>query len=238
MTTPKSIFSAEDVESRVRRNASAAGFLAGLFILFGFCGVIGPPSGEGLFYYGDSLFQFTLRLGGIALVVVAVWSSIGTPAALAADAFTSIAIGIGLMAGAVLMVVGNGSILTNLLYFVCGIIFITSGLRLWSEYSSLPREKKVHIEEVDIPDDLAGSEPAALDDAMADAARAQQAPSASSPEDSDLITFDRPARARHARPSSVIAKDDTIRLDKLEPPNAPPPEGYLADLARKNPPKK
>lgn len=226
-----------DVESHIRRNASAAGFLAGLFILFGFCGVFGPPSGDGLFFYGDSLFQLTLRLGGIALAVVAVWSSIGTPAALAADAVTSMAIGIGLMTGAVLMVIGDGSILTNLLYFVCGIIFMTSGLRLWSEYSSLPREKKIQVEEVEIPDDLAGSEHAAIDGAIADAARAQQTPSASSPEDSDLITFDRPARARHARPSSVIAQDDTIRLDKLDPPKSPPPDGYLADLARKKPPK-
>lgn len=227
-----------DLESHIRRNASAAGFLAGLFILFGFCGVFAPPSGEGLFFYGDSLLQLTLQLGGIALAVVAVWSSIGTPAALAADAVSSVAIGIGLMGGAILMVVGDGTILANLVYFICGVTFFTSGLRLWNDFSTLPRQVKVQVEEVELPDDIAAPDPATVDNAIADTALAQQFPPAATPEDSDLITFDRPTKPRHARPSSVSAKDETIRLDKLEPPNAPPPDGYLADLARKNPPKK
>lgn len=137
-----------DVEAHVRSNTGPAGFVAGLLIFFGFFW-LGGPSGEGTFLVGDMICQYTLRLGGLAMVGVAIGSSIGTPVALLADAIVSLLIGVLLALSGVLMLVGGGGPLQDAIYIVCGTTFVVSSLRGWRELRALPVDGVVSEEDED-----------------------------------------------------------------------------------------
>ena len=66
-----------DLGASVRSNTGGAALAAGLLIFFGFIYPIEPAAGSGLFYTGQSLLFFALRLGGLAMVGVSVWLSFG-----------------------------------------------------------------------------------------------------------------------------------------------------------------
>jgi len=139
-----------DVEVYVRHRAGHAGFAAGLLIFFGFFW-FGGPTGTGLFHLGDSIFHYTLRLGGLAMVGIAIWSSIGMRSALVGDGVLSVLIGGLLAISAVLMTVAVGFGYNNVLffiYFVCGVIVALNGLTTLREYLALTRLEVV----VDVED--------------------------------------------------------------------------------------
>ena len=136
MSQPESTTGVVDVEARVRANTGRAALIAGLLIFFGFFWFDGAM-GSALFVKADLLFRVTLCLGGLAMVGVSIWSSIGVPAAFLADAIVRTVIGVLVTSSAILMAVAAGPTLSNCAYVVCGVMFVTYGLRAWREYRQL-----------------------------------------------------------------------------------------------------
>lgn len=127
-----------NVVARVRRNAGPAGVVAGLLIFFGFIWFTGEV-GSSAFVKGSLVLRYTLRLGGIAMIGVAIASSVGTLAALLADAVTSLLIGVLIVLSAVLMASADHLGLSQVVIFMCGILFAIAGLRTWGDYRSILR---------------------------------------------------------------------------------------------------
>ncbi|MFQ5463205.1 MAG: hypothetical protein ACE5E5_11340 [Phycisphaerae bacterium] len=117
-----------DLEERVRSNMQPAAITAGLLILFGFF-AYGMPEGDTLFSKANLWLVYALRIGGIAMVIVAIWSSIGHGFALLADAVVSMAVGAVLVVTGVLMLIDGGGALQNVIIVICGIFFTTTGIR-------------------------------------------------------------------------------------------------------------
>ncbi len=117
-----------DLEERVRSNMQPAAISAGLLILFGFF-AFAVPDGDSLFAKANLWLILALRLGGICMVVVAIWSSIGHGFALLADAITSVAVGAVFVVTGIVMVIDGGGALQNLIIVICGIFFTTAGIR-------------------------------------------------------------------------------------------------------------
>ena len=136
------------VEAQVRANAGPAGLVAGLLIFFGFFW-FGGAVGTTLFVNADLLFRTTLCLGGLAMVGVAIWSSVGAVPALLADAIVRVVIGVLLVISAVLMLAAAGLALNPCIYIVCGAILVTYGLRAWREYRHLAARQKADSRELE-----------------------------------------------------------------------------------------
>ncbi len=147
-----------NVVARVRRNAGAAGLVAGLLIFFGFMWLQGEI-GSSTFVKGSVLLRYTLRIGGIAMIGVAIASSVGTLGALLADAVTSLVIGVFILLSAALMTGADHLGLSQVVVFVCGILFVTTGLRTWRDYLAILRGLKNAANE-----DYDGPVAASLDD--------------------------------------------------------------------------
>lgn len=130
-----------DVEASVRQNAARAGLMAGLLIFFGFFwfeGAVGSP----MFLKTHAFFVGTLKLGGLAMVGVAVWSSIGSPAALIADAATCLLVGGAVAISAILFVISGGLSVESVIYLVCGASIGSSGIRDVRAYRELPLDEE------------------------------------------------------------------------------------------------
>ena len=130
-----------DVEAYVRQRTGHAGIAAGLLIFFGFFW-FGGATGSGAFYVGDVLFHCALRFGGLAMVGVAIWMSIGLRSALIGEGILSTLIGLLMAAGGILMAIAAGQGFTYIQYFiylVCGITFLVNGLRTLHDYMQLAR---------------------------------------------------------------------------------------------------
>ncbi|MFQ5591917.1 MAG: hypothetical protein ACE5HE_12195, partial [Phycisphaerae bacterium] len=128
-----------DVEACVRSNTGSAALTGALLVFFGFFW-FGGVSGSGTLLIGDTLFHWTLRAGGLLMIGVAVWCSIGVPIALLVDAMLSLLIGVLLIVSAAMLLAGGGFKLSYPVYAVCGVIFITYGLRDWREYRRFPAD--------------------------------------------------------------------------------------------------
>lgn len=118
-----------DIAALVRRNAVSAAIGAACLIYFGFY-VSAVPNVTSLFSFGDALFVYTLRIGGVAMISIALGCLTGRIVFLLLDALASVPIGSGLIVSAVLMMAGGGGFSINfLLYVVFGGMFISAGLR-------------------------------------------------------------------------------------------------------------
>ena len=102
-------------------------------IYFGFYG-LAEPTGTDLFSKANWVFFHTLRIGGIALAVLALWSLSGQRLALIVDAVVSIAIGVLFAATGVAMLVDGGGTLQSVINVMFGWMFVSSGRRNWSDY--------------------------------------------------------------------------------------------------------
>ncbi|UCE61157.1 MAG: hypothetical protein JSU63_05290 [Phycisphaerales bacterium] len=131
-----------DVSARVRANTGAAAFTGALLVVIGFFWFDGPlDSDVGLLRAGNTLFLWALRLGGLALIGVAVACSIGVRLALLLHGLTSSLIGIFVVLSAILMMIGDGIGLDCLVFAVCGVMILTTGMRDWADFRKLPSEK-------------------------------------------------------------------------------------------------
>jgi hypothetical protein len=126
-----------DVEACVRGNTGSAALSGALLMVFGFFWFEGA-TGSGTFLLGDTIFHWTLRMGGLMMIVAAAWCSIGVPVALLVDAMLSIFIGLLLILSAVLMTIGGGLAFSYPIYAICGAIFITYGVRDLRDYRGFP----------------------------------------------------------------------------------------------------
>ena len=117
----------------VRSQAVWAAIAAGLMLFFSF-----GQEYEGL-VLATQVFEYTLKVGGIAMAVSAVLLFVGRPFALLFDGLTSIAIGGFLALSCLLMFVEvRGVAFQGLLNLMFGYMFVGSGrqsLTLWKNLS-------------------------------------------------------------------------------------------------------
>jgi len=227
-----------DVEARVRANITPATLTAGMLIFFGYM-VFGPPTGDGMFLAGDTLFHYALQLGGFGMIAVAVMSAIGTPYALFTDAIVSGLVGLSLCAGAALMSIASAVTFDYIIYFVAGFTLVMSGLRNWRDYGKLPRtygDDGLSSEVLEAFDQPFG---AGVDVSNALGKRGEQAGAG----ESAPIILQPKKKSLPKRSFSARSGVDVINLDDLPAAGqdankreSPPPQGYLADLARKDRP--
>jgi len=125
---------AQDVRRLVKRNFFGAGLAALLLLYFGFVEYqLGERDEFKAFELGEMLFIYGLRTGGSLMAAVALVSMSGRPAALLADALVSIAVGICLIAAAVLMSFEGGM---DWIIVIVGALIIAAGIRsgrLWAQ---------------------------------------------------------------------------------------------------------
>ena len=122
-----------EVTAGIRRNTWSAAVAAILLIYFGFF-YLAAPSGNDLFSMSALVFYHTIRIGGIAMGVVAVWSWLGHRLALAVDGIVSVGIGVLLIVTGLGMLGGGGDAFQTVLYVLFGGMFISAGVRNWRHY--------------------------------------------------------------------------------------------------------
>lgn len=120
------------VRQGVRASAPWAGIAAVLLLYFGyntvFLGSDNAPAQLGM-----SILAYTLRIGGWALALAAIWLATGMRPALAYDALITALVGAGFLVGGALWTV-TGAGLFSLLYVLFGFIFLGSARNSWREY--------------------------------------------------------------------------------------------------------
>jgi hypothetical protein len=232
-----------DVDTRVRQNVGSAGLAAGLLIFFGFFYMAKPIEG-GLGGWAALVLYHTLRIGGLAMAGVAVWSSLGHPMALLVDAVTSCLIGAILVITGILMLIGGYSPLQTIILVACGTIFISAGRRNGKDFMRFPVEvresKDAAVDNAasslggqpgfdefqERADDSPDFEPAPKPSATVSGRGARFAPNEEAvqlPESEDPISLG---------DLENLSSEEAGKGKKPRKPNAPPPpEGYLADLA-------
>ena len=133
-----------DVVARVRSNTGSAAFVGALLIVYGFFWFRGPGETDtGPLLVGSTMFHWTLRLGGILLITIAVWCSIGVPIALLLHTILSALVGALLAVSGALMMIGGGfgvEWIGYVIYIICGVTLITTGVQDFRDYCRLPSE--------------------------------------------------------------------------------------------------
>lgn len=238
---------ANDFSARVRMNAGSAGLGAACLLFFGFLYLAKPGtslgdalSAQNWFAAGHAALFYTMRVGGVALGLVALASLTGAWPVLAADALASIPVGAMLIASGVLMLMGSGDALQSGLLLIFGVMYIRAGLsngRLALAASRLRqagRPPQPHVQPPPAPRlhrptsdaNLAGEvlrrRPGSADDSAARyvaADAAEDGAQAAPPGEPPAPEFPRAPDA---------AKREATRADDK---NVPPPEGFLASFA-------
>lgn len=123
-----------DPTTRVQDNIKSAAVAAGFLLFFGFFYDLQIPAGDDLFSVANAVFVYTLRIGGLLMVGITVWSAIGHPPALLCDGIVCSLIGLCFIGTGLAMVVGGGGWLQTFINVVCGTMFVTSGLRNGRDY--------------------------------------------------------------------------------------------------------
>jgi len=197
----------ECAAKRVRQNVAPAAIGTAFLLYFGFFQLT-EPTGTDLFHRANWVFYYTLRLGGLAMGVVAAWSLLGQSITLAVDAVVTVAIGGLLILTGLGMAVDGGAMVQTIINVVCGGMFTSSGVRNWRDYRLFS---------------------------------ATRTPNDPATRTRDLGTFDRRPRASPDghRPFPTPSPGEDRREGRTRPeptkPVAPPPEGFLASLAKKPP---
>jgi len=230
-----------DLGASVRSNTSGSALAAGLLIFFGFIFLAEPVGGAGLFSTGQSLLFLTLRLGGLAMVVISVWLSFGHLPALAADSAVSILVGALIATAGALMLIDGGLWVQALIILVSGGSFLTSGLRNGRDFLDMWRIEMAE-DKKDEEEDLSAL--AAADDSplASDLAQAKAAPRPKPRKrnEAELIDMESTSRPTDAEASEA---DQPLQLDGLSPepgpnkgsgPSSSSSESYLAKLAKKD----
>lgn len=230
-----------DLGASVRSNTGGAALAAGLLIFFGFIYPFEPVAGSGLFYAGQSLLFFALRVGGLAMVAVSVWLAFGHLPALAADAAVSIVLGAMIAIAGAFMLIDGGWWVQALIILVSGGTFLTGGLRNGRDFLDMWRIETADDKDVE-KEDLAALSASADSPLASDLARGEALPNAKPRprNEPELVDMEPPSGPRDA---GVSEADQPVQLDGLSP--GPPPhkgpgpsssssESYLAKLAKKD----
>lgn len=193
---------------RVRQNVAPAAIGAAFLLYFGFFHFT-EPTGTELFDRASWVFYHTLRVGGLAMAAVAVWSLLGQPTTLAIDAVVTVAIGALLILTGLGMALDGGAMVQTIINVVCGGMFISSGVRNWRDYRLFSATKT-------------SNDPAIPPRDLGDFKRCPHA----SPD----------VRRKPLSPSPGEGRGEGRAQRESTTPIAPPPEGFLASLAKKPPP--
>ncbi|MFH1108133.1 MAG: hypothetical protein V1790_02900 [Planctomycetota bacterium] len=192
---------------RVRQNVVPAAIGAAFLLYFGFLH-LAEPTGTDLFNRANWVFYHTLRLGGLAMGVIAAWSLFGHSITLAVDAVVTVAIGALLVLTGLGMAVDGGPIGQTIINVVCGGMFISSGLHNWKDCRFLsPRTAS-----------------------RAATFRAPGLPDLNRPAHTAPTVRPKP----HSSSQGERRDEGREHREAATPP--PPPEGFLAALAEKTPP--
>ncbi|HNQ23723.1 MAG TPA: hypothetical protein PKK06_11570 [Phycisphaerae bacterium] len=124
-----------DMVRAVRQTAGPAAIAAACLLIFGY--YVSGAFGSSLFLVAHSIMLWTLRIGGVAMVISAAWCWWGRPSALLFDGVAAIVIGMLLLVSAALMIVAGAMGLAQALYLVFGYLFVSSGARSWRTYRDL-----------------------------------------------------------------------------------------------------
>jgi len=124
------------IARRVRSNAFPAAIAAALMIYFGYYQFFADQGG-GLLGLAGGVFVWTLRIGGIAMALIAVWCMTGHLPALAVDGIVSVTIGVLLALTGIGLLVSGGGTTQPVINCVCAWLFIGAGMRNWREYRLL-----------------------------------------------------------------------------------------------------
>ena len=204
------------VASVVRGNVWSVAIGAALLCYYGFK-ALATPEGTDLFSRSNLLFFHTVRIGGLALAVLAVWCWLGKPLALAVDGVVSVLIGVlFILSGGGMLIDSGGSIGFNtILIMLFGMMFFGSGRRNWQTYRHLVAGGRV-VTEVYTETFQTPARPAA--------------PVAHSPGRTTVVKTP-PVHVEDA-PAADAAPIEQADVDDDEAP----PEGFLAAMAKKPPP--
>jgi hypothetical protein len=204
--------------ARVRRNAASAGLGALCLCYFGFFS-FAIPTVTDRFTLGDAIFNYTLRIGGIGLGLIAFASLTGRVLVLAMDGALSLVIGAALGLSTILMLSGGGFGDPNMLiYLLVGGMFVATGIRNVRDFfhgrSSFFRRDAEEAQVRTVPP-------------VEDESRARvRTASVSDSPDRSLSTVPM-VRAKPAPPNPGPIPAAT---------REPPAEGFLAGFAKKKPP--
>lgn len=123
-----------DPTTRVQDNIKSAAIAAGFLLFFGFFYGLQIPTEDDLFSLAGALFIYTLRIGGLLMVGITVWSAIGHPPALLCDGIVCSLIGLSFIGTGIAMLAGGGEWLQTAINVVCGTMFVASGMRNGRDY--------------------------------------------------------------------------------------------------------
>lgn len=252
----------EQVAAAVQANVSSA-LVAGLSLaLFGFF-MFSIPEVKDTFTLGDAIFNYTLRIGGAAMLLAAAACLTGRPAALVFDAVMSTLVGIGLIVSSVLMIYGAGGAgINQILYLLFGGMFISAGVRngrLYGSVSAVPltettRDRSSTRTEVPAAPPVHGGT-SSLAERLRDARRGTQdhPPTAAAVERNTAAGVDGGAKlakgtqgSAHSKPAPTESPPSVSHGPRSEPPQVAPreqeaensepiTEGFLASFAKKPP---
>jgi len=124
------------IAGRVRGNVASAAIAALLLLYFGFR-QFGVMEGDDLFSLAGNVFLWTLRIGGVAFAIIALWSLLGQAVVLAVDGVVSVAVGALLILTGLAMLLDGGYVVQAVPSAICGYLFLSAGLRNCREYRSL-----------------------------------------------------------------------------------------------------
>lgn len=125
-----------NVAQEVRGNAFWAAIAAALFLCYSFGTGLSVPEGEtGAWAIGGHILVWTLKIGGIGFVVIALICAAGLIWGLLVDAIFSLLAGFGLILSGAMQYSDGGN--ATLLHIIFGVVFLAAGKRLWGEYQTL-----------------------------------------------------------------------------------------------------
>jgi len=128
----------------VRQNAASAALAAACLLFFGFF-YLSKPTGTDFFSLGNLVFYYVLRVGGVAMAGISLWSCLGRPIVLMVDAVVSVAIGAMFIVSSVMMLLDGGWLANGLLVIIFGALFISSGIRNGRAYLLLDRTRTQRV---------------------------------------------------------------------------------------------
>jgi len=224
---------------RVRQNVVPAAIGAGFLLYFGFLH-LAEPTGTDLFNRANWVFYHTLRLGGLAMAAVALWSMLGQGITLAVDAVITVVIGGLLILTGLAMAIDGGDMLQTIINVVCGGMFVSSGRHNWKDYRFLSAaaasSTEVYGDPRTLDVDRASQVPiSGATTSLAGNLRRRTLGSAgldATPEAGPHTS------AKHVQPPSPTHGNGRGEGEGQREPAPPPtsPEGFLAALAKKTPP--
>ena len=196
------------VAARVRQNVAPAAIGAAFLLYFGFYSQLTEPTGTELFDRAWWVLYHTLRVGGVALAAIALWSMLGQGITLAVDAVVAVLIGALLILTGLAMAIDGGDMLQTIINVVCGGMFISSGLHNWKDYRC----------------------PSPRTTSRATTFRTPGLPDLNHPAQTAPTVRPKP----HSSSQGERRDEGREHREAATPP--PPPEGFLAALAKKTPP--